>query len=66
MVEELSKDEIKPLRKTVGKFLKNKSISVNEKVDILFHWWRLLDYSGQVSLVLNDYNARLSIWLLNA
>ena len=59
MVEELSKDEIKQLRRTARKFLKDKSVTDDEKVDILFHWWRLLDYSGQVSLALNDYDARL-------
>ena len=26
---------------------------------ILFHWWRLLDWSGQISLALNDHDARL-------
>lgn len=59
MVEELSKDEIKKLRRTARKFLEDKSISDKEKVDILFHWWHLLDYSGQVSLALNDHDARL-------
>ena len=59
MVEKLSKDEIKKLRRTARKFLEDKSISDKEKVDILFHWWHLLDYSGQVSLALNDHDARL-------
>ena len=59
MVEELSKDEIKQLRRTARKFLMDKSLSDEEKVDILFHWWQLLDYSGQVSLALNDHDARL-------
>ena len=59
MVEELSKDEIKKLRRTARKFLEDKSISDKEKVDILFYWWRLLDYSGQVSHALNDHDARL-------
>ena len=59
MVEELSKDEIKQLRRTARKFLMDNSLSDEEKVDILFHWWQLLDYSGQVSLALNDHDARL-------
>ena len=59
MVEELSKDEIKQLRRTARNFLMDESVSDEEKVDILFHWWRLLDYSGQVSLALNDHDARL-------
>jgi hypothetical protein len=59
MVEELTKDEIKQLRRTARKFLDNKSKTDEEKVEILFYWWQLLDYSGQVSLALNDYDARL-------
>ena len=59
MVQELTKDEIKNLRKTARKFLNDKSKSDEEKVDILFHWWRLLDWSGQISLALNDHDARL-------
>ena len=59
IVEELSKDEIKKLRRTAQKFLEDKSKSDEEKVDILFYWWQLLDYSGQVSLALNDHDARL-------
>ena len=59
MVEELTKDEIKKLRRTAKKFLHDKSKTDEEKVDILFYWWHLLDYSGQVSLALNDYDARL-------
>ena len=59
MVQELTKDEIKKLRKTARKFLDDESKSDEEKVDILFYWWHLLDYSGQVSLALNDLDARL-------
>ena len=59
MVEELSKDEIKKLRRTARKFLRDESKSDEEKVDILFYWWYLLDCSGQVSLALNDNDARL-------
>ena len=59
MVEELSKNEIKQLRRTARKFLMDKSLSDEEKVDILFHWWQLLDYSGQVSLALNNHDTRL-------
>ena len=59
MVEELTKDEIKKLRRTARKFLDDKSKTDEEKIEILFHWWQLLDYSGQVSLALNDHDARL-------
>ena len=59
MVEELSKDEIKKLRRTARKFLNDKSKSDEEKADILFYWWYLLDCSDQVSLALNDNDARL-------
>ncbi|ADC47616.1 transposase [Methanobrevibacter ruminantium M1] len=58
MVEELTKNEIKKLRKTAKKFLKDKTKTDEEKVDILFEWWRLLDFSGQSSLGLNDHDAR--------
>ena len=59
MVEELTEDEIKKLRRTARKFLNDKSKTDEEKVDILFYWWHLFDYSGQVSLALNDHDARL-------
>ena len=59
MVQKLTKDEIKKLRRTARKFLKDKSKTNKEKVNILFHWWHLLDYSGQTSLALNDHDARL-------
>ena len=59
MVEKLTKDEIKKLRRTARKFLNDKSKTDEEKVNILFHWWHLLDYSGQTSLALNDHDARL-------
>ena len=59
VVEELSKKEIKKLRRTARKFMDDKSKSDEEKVDILFHWWYLLDCSGQRSLPLNDLDARL-------
>ena len=59
MVQKLTKDEIKKLRRTARKFLKDKSKTNEEKVNILFHWWHLLDYSGQTSLALNDHDARL-------
>ena len=39
--------------------MNDKSKSDEEKVDILFYWWYLLDCSGQKSLALNDYDARL-------
>lgn len=59
MVQKLTKDEIKKLRRTARKFLNDKSKTNEEKVNILFHWWHLLDYSGQTSLALNDHDARL-------
>ena len=59
MVQKLTKDEIKKLRRTARKFLNDKSKTDEEKVNILFHWWQLLDYSGQTSLALNDHDARL-------
>ena len=59
MVQKLTKDEIKKLRRTARKFLNDKTKTGEEKVNILFHWWRLLDYSGQTSLALNDHDARL-------
>jgi len=59
VIQELTKDEIKKLRRTARKFLNDKSKSDEEKVDILFYWWHLFDYSGYVSLALNDYDARL-------
>ena len=58
-MEELSKDEIKKLRRTARKFLNDEPKSDEEKVDILFYWWYLLDCSGQVLLALNDNDARL-------
>ena len=54
-MQKLNKDEINKLRKTARKFLNDKSKSDEEKVNILFHWWRLLDWSGQISLALNDH-----------
>ena len=59
MVQELTKEEVKKLRRTARKFLDDESKSDEEKVEILFYWWHLLDYSGQVSLALNDHDARL-------
>ena len=59
IVQKLTKDEIKKLRRTARKFLNDKSKTDEEKVNILFHWWQLLDYSGQTSLALNDHDARL-------
>ena len=44
---------------TAQKFIKDKRKTDEEKVNILFEWWHLLDYSGQTSLALNDHDARL-------
>ena len=57
--EYISKKEIKQLRKTIRKFLEDKNRSDKEKIEILFYWRELIDYSGQVSLALNDYDAML-------
>lgn len=59
LVEELTKEEIKKLRRTARKFMDDKSKTDKEKVDILFHWRHLLDCSGQKSLALNDHDSRL-------
>ena len=59
IVQKLTKDEIKKLRRTARKFLNDKSKTDEEKVNILFHWGQLLDYSGQASIALNDHDARL-------
>jgi len=59
MVQKLTKNEIKKLKRTARKFLNDKSKTDEEKVNILFHWWHLLDYSGQTSLALNDYDVKL-------
>ena len=40
-------------------FLEDKNRSDKDKIEILFYWRELLDYSGQVSLALNDYDAML-------
>ena len=56
MVKELSKIEMEQLRKTVRKFLEDQ---MKKKLRFSFHWRELLDYSGQVSLTLNDHDARL-------
>ena len=57
--DELTKEEIKKLRRTARKFMDDKSKTDKEKVDILFHWRHLLDCSGQKSLALNDHDSRL-------
>lgn len=59
LILELSKEEVKKLRRSARKFLEYKSKSDKEKVNILYNWWHLLDYSGQKSLALNDHDARL-------
>ena len=59
MVEELSKKEIKELRKSARKFLYNKEISAEDKVDILYEWRDKLDLTGQSSISLHDPDARL-------
>ena len=50
MVEELSKKEIKKLRKSARKFLKNNKYNDDEKIEILFKWYDQLELTGQESL----------------
>ena len=55
-MQKLNKDEIKKLRKTVRKFLNDKSKSDEEKVNILFSLVAFcLIGPGQISLALNDH-----------
>lgn len=58
MVEELSKKEIKKLRKSARKFLKNNKYNDDEKIEILFKWYDQLELTGQESLPLHDVDAR--------
>lgn len=59
MVEELTKKEIKQLRITAKKFLYNKYLTDEEKIEILFQWYDKLDLTGQKSIPLYDIDARL-------
>ena len=59
MVEELSKKQIKNLRKTAKKFLYDTKLSDDEKINILFGWLDKLELIGQDSLALYDTDARL-------
>ena len=59
MVEKLSKKELKQLRRSAKKFLNNKKISKEDKVNILFDWYDKLDLTGQKSIPLFDVDARL-------
>lgn len=59
MVEELSKKEIKRLRKSVKKFLYNNKLSPEDKINILYEWWDKLELTGQISISLHDPDARL-------
>ena len=58
MVEELTKKEIKQLRKVAKKFLYKNKLSPDEKIDILFDWLDKLDLTSQKSLPLFDVDAR--------
>ena len=58
MVQDLTKKEIKQLRKPAKKFLYNNKLSPAEKIDILFDWHDKLDLTGQTSLPLFDVDAR--------
>ena len=59
MVEELTKKEIKSLRKSARKFIYNKKLSVDEKINVLFEWYDKLELTGQTSISLHDPDARL-------
>ena len=59
MVEKLTKKEIKQLRRTAKKFLYNKNLTDEEKIEILFQWYDKLDLTGQKSIPLYDTDARL-------
>ena len=59
MVEELSKKEIKQLRKVAKKFLFDKTISDERKVEMIYEWHDKLDLTGQSSIALYDVDARL-------
>ena len=43
MVEELTKKEIKSLRKSARKFIYNKKLSLDEKINVLFEWYDKLE-----------------------
>lgn len=58
MVEELSKKEIKLLRKPAKKFLYNKKIDADDKIEMLFDWYDKLELTGQKSIPLHDTDAR--------
>ena len=57
MVQDLTKKEIKQLRKPTKKFLYNNKLSLTEKIDILFDWHDKLDLTGQTSVPLFDVDA---------
>ena len=59
MVEELSKEELKNLRRSAKKFLNNKKINDEDKIEILFEWYDKLELTGQTSIPLYDVDARL-------
>ena len=58
MVKELTKKEIKQLRKPAKKFLYKNKLSHDEKINILVDWLDKLDLTGQKSLPLFDVDAR--------
>ena len=59
MVEELSKKEIKKLRKSAKKFLFDKTIDDERKVELIYEWYDKLELTGQSSISLHDVDARL-------
>ena len=61
LVEELTKKEIKKLRKPAKKFIYKNKLDPDEKINILFDWLDKLDLTGQNSLPMFDVDAR---WML--
>ena len=59
MVQYLTKKEIESLRKSARKFLFNKKLSAEEKINILLEWYDKLELTGQTSISLHDPDARL-------
>ena len=58
MVEELSKKEIKKLRKRARKFLIKNKLSYDDTIELLYDWYDKLELTGQKSIPLWDVDAR--------
>ena len=57
MVEELSKKEIKKLRKRARKFLIKNKLSYDDTIELLYDWYDKLELTGQKSIPLWDVDA---------